>query len=103
MSLIPGTQTRPTQAPEETATVPAGSYVVQVTSQRTREGALAAYQQLQRKFPSVLGGRAPSIQAANLGAKGTYYRVRIPGGSQAQAAQLCSRLKAAGGDCVVTR
>ncbi len=104
MSLIPGTQTqtRPTQTPEET-TAPAGSFVVQVTSQRTREAALAAYQQLQRKFPSVLGGRAPSIQAANLGAKGTYYRVRIPGGSQAQAAQLCSRLKAAGGDCVVTR
>lgn len=103
MSLIPGTQTRPTQAPAETVAVPAGSYVVQVTSQRSREAALAAYQQLQRKYPSVLGGRSPSIQTANLGAKGTYYRVRIPGGSQAQAAQLCSRLKAAGGDCVVTR
>lgn len=101
MALVPGGAS----APAATAPVsaPAGSFMVQVTSQRSRDQALAAYQQLQRKFPSVLGGRAPSLQSVEISGKGTYYRVRVQGGSQAQAAQLCSQLKAAGGDCVVTR
>ncbi|MGH2342655.1 SPOR domain-containing protein [Segnochrobactraceae bacterium EtOH-i3] len=103
MALVPGSSTAPAAATTQTATAPAGSYMVQVTSQRSRDQALAAYQQLQRKFPSVLGGRAPSLQSVEISGKGTYYRVRVPGGSQAQAAQLCSQLKAAGGDCVVTR
>ena len=39
---------------------------------------------------------------AELAGKGTYYRAMVgPFGTRDQAVQLCSSLKAAGGDCVV--
>ena len=42
------------------------------------------------------------IRRAELGGKGTYYRAMVgPFTSREQAVQLCSSLKAAGGDCVV--
>ena len=43
------------------------------------------------------------MQRADLGTRGTYYRVRVAGGSQEQAASLCGQIKTAGGDCVVTK
>jgi cell division protein FtsN len=52
----------------------------------------------------VLGNMEPNIQEADLGAKGTYYRVRVgPWASRGEAVQVCERLRAAGGDCIVTR
>ncbi|WP_307270408.1 SPOR domain-containing protein [Labrys wisconsinensis] len=79
-------------------------FVVQVSSQKSQADAIAAFQALQRKFPAVVGGMKPSIKKAEVGDKGTFYRVRV-GGWQArdQATTFCVKLKAAGGDCVVTR
>lgn len=93
-----------TTAPTQTAAVssqPSGPWAVQVSSQRSAEQARAAYQALQRRFPSILGGREPDIQVADLGTRGTFYRVRLPAGSKADASRLCSELKSAGGDCFV--
>jgi hypothetical protein len=82
----------------------AGSYVVQVSSQRSEADAQASYRALQGKFPSVLGSRAPLIKRADLGDKGVYYRAMVgPFGSSEEAAQLCGSLKTAGGQCVVQR
>jgi hypothetical protein len=81
-----------------------GSYVVQVSSQRSEADAQASYRALQGKFPSVLGSRAPLIKRADLGDKGVYYRAMVgPFGSSEEAAQLCGSLKTAGGQCVVQR
>jgi hypothetical protein len=45
-----------------------------------------------------------SIRRVDLGAPGTYYRALVgPLGSVAEAAKLCSELKAAGGDCIVQK
>ena len=55
----------------------AGSYVVQVSSQRNEADAQASYKALQGKFPSVLGSRAPLIKRADLGDKGVYYRAMV--------------------------
>jgi hypothetical protein len=101
-----GTQTAaapPAATPAPAASAPTGDWAVQVSSQRTADQARAAYQQLQRKFPGVLGGREPAIQSADLGSKGTFYRVRLPTQTRDAANQLCSELKAAGGDCFVGR
>jgi len=51
----------------------------------------------------VLGDVQPVIQKADLGDRGTYYRVRLGPYQQQAAARLCSNLKSAGGDCFVRR
>jgi len=90
-------------APAPEAAVASG-YVVQLSSQKTEDQAKAAFASLQKKFGAVLGGQQPNIQRADLGSKGTYFRVRVgPLASQAEAADLCRRLKSAGGSCFVTR
>ena len=77
---------------------------MQVTSQRTEGEAQTAFRALQAKFPNQLGGREPIIRRADLGAKGTYYRALVgPFASTEEAAELCSGLKAAGGNCIVQR
>jgi hypothetical protein len=43
------------------------------------------------------------IQSADVGTRGTFYRVRLTFGSSAEANRLCNELKAAGGDCFVGR
>jgi hypothetical protein len=81
-----------------------GTYVVQVSSQRSEADAQASYRALQGKFPSVLGSRAPLIKRADLGDKGVYYRAMVgPFASSEEAAQVCGNLKTAGGQCVVQK
>lgn len=85
------------------ASAVAGGYAVQVTSQRSEADAQASYKSLQTQFPSVLGSRQPVIRKADLGDKGTYYRAQIPFSSQTEAAEFCTSLKSAGGQCVVQK
>ena len=86
------------------AAAPAGSYLVQVASQRSEAAAQAAYRALQAKFPAVLGPRIPFITRTDLGDKGVYYRVTIgPFDTSDAAGQVCGDLKTAGGQCVVQK
>jgi cell division septation protein DedD len=79
-----------------------GGFVVQISSQRTEADARSTFDALKRRFPQILGSYQPSIQPANLGDRGTYYRVRVgPFASRDDATGLCANLKTAGGDCVV--
>lgn len=108
LSLSPSTVQSAQQrtAPVRTASAPAanvGGYSVQVTSQRSESEAQAAFAALQAKFPSVLGNRQALIRRADLGEKGTYYRAQIPFGSQGEAADFCTSLRNAGGQCVIQR
>jgi cell division protein FtsN len=92
------------QAPSAAPSAGGGGYYVQVSSQRSEAEAQSAYRDLQAKFPSQLGGHAPAVRQVNLGDKGTFYRTLVgPYGSVEQAAQMCSKLKAAGGSCLVQR
>ncbi|TKW79179.1 MAG: SPOR domain-containing protein, partial [Bradyrhizobium icense] len=79
-----------------------GGFVVQVSSQKTVADAQASYKALQGKFPTVLGSRPPLIKRADLGEKGVFYRATVgPFGSRDEAVQVCTSLKAAGGQCVI--
>ena len=50
----------------------------------------------------MLGSRQPDIQRADLGARGTFYRVRVgPAASRSEAVQFCESLKSQGADCFV--
>ena len=104
----PPTQTAAV-APQSTAPASAASNggsgsFVQVSSQRSEAEAQAAFRGLQAKFPTQLGSRELLVHKADLGAKGTYYRAMVgPFANPAEAAELCSSLKAAGGQCLVQR
>jgi cell division septation protein DedD len=92
------TSTTPSTVPSSGA-----GFVVQVSSRKTQGSARASFSSLQARFPQLLMGYQPSIKAVTLGGQGTYYRVRVgPLASRDEASALCGRLKAAGGDCIVT-
>jgi hypothetical protein len=83
---------------------PAGSYVVQVAAQKTEADAASTWQQLQQKYPAVLGSQQASIRRVDLGERGVFYRAQVgPFGSRSQASEVCQSLKAAGGECVIQR
>ena len=87
-----------------TPRVTGSGFAVQVTSERNESNAQAALAALQAKHANQLNGRQLIIRHADLGAKGTYYRVLVsPFASVEEAAALCSRLKAAGDNCIVQR
>lgn len=89
-------------AAKATATASGGAYVVQIMALREEGAAKTAWASLQKKHASVLGGHALDIEKADLGDKGTFYRVRAAGFETKAAAQsACSSLKAAGQDCLV--
>ena len=80
-----------------------GGYTVQVTSQRTPDQARASFANIQARLP-ILSGYQPDIKEANLGDRGTFYRVRVGSfGDRAGATAFCQSIKNAGGDCLVAR
>jgi sporulation related protein len=63
-----------------------------------------SFRALQAKYPKLLGRREPMVRRADLGTKGVYYRVMVgPFVSTEQGGELCSNLKATGGDCIVQK
>jgi hypothetical protein len=90
----------PTRAPVAEAS---GDWSVQIASQPTAEAAQTSYQNMARRYASVLGGHAVNIVKADIAGKGTYYRVRIAANSKEDAIALCTKYKAAGGSCFVSK
>jgi hypothetical protein len=83
---------------------PAGSYVVQVSSQKSEQDAQTAWRQLQSKYTNVLGNAQVSFKRVDLGDRGTFYRAMVgPFANRDQAYEMCQNLKTAGGECVVQR
>lgn len=81
----------------------ASPYAVQISSRRSGDAAKTAWRKLSKRYASVLGGYKVDIRRSVIKGKGIYYRVRVPASSKANAQSLCSRLKSAGGDCLVTK
>ena len=81
----------------------AGEWSMQIASQPTADGAQATYQDLARRYGGIIGGHGVNIVRADIPGKGTYYRVRIPSNTRAEAISLCEKYKAAGGSCFVSK
>lgn len=78
-------------------------FAVQVGSSPSEPDAKGLLAKAQKKFPDLLGGFKGEIQTGDVAGK-TVYRVVVTGfAGQADAAALCSQLKAAGQDCFVKR
>jgi len=79
-----------------------GTHLVQVASLRSYEEAEAAWNKITRTF-TFLRGQPYDIKRVDLNEKGVYYRLRIDGLSNSNAAAaVCQKLKAGGQACFKT-
>jgi cell division septation protein DedD len=77
-----------------------GAYVLQIGAYKSEAEADAAWKTYSAKHGGTLGGYTKDVKQVDLGAKGTWYRLRV--GSFADknaAAALCAKLTAEGGAC----
>jgi hypothetical protein len=81
----------------------AGAWSMQIASQPSEAAAQSSYQDLQRRYGSVLNGHQANIVKAEIAGKGTFWRVRVPAPSRNEAISLCESYKAAGGNCFVSK
>jgi len=82
-----------------------GPWGLQLAGGPSQARVLADYQQLQKRFASVLGDRAPLVLRTRMAGPGsaTWYLVRVAESTRERANQLCARLEAIGGRCLVYR
>ena len=100
-----GGQIEPVQvAATQPVAVDAGSAAayVQLSSSPSQADAESSRRALNNRYGSLFGGTALVIQPADLGQKGTWYRVKLPASSLADAQSKCASIKANGGDCIVS-
>jgi cell division septation protein DedD len=101
-SAAPAQAAQPAATTEARANATGGSSLwVGVASSYSESDARATLSQLQKQFPGRLGGG--SISRDDRGGAGVFYRVRVGPLSLESAAKVCSRLRAAGKNCVLTR
>lgn len=85
------------------AVSPGGSYI-QLASVKSESGAAGEWKKLNAKY-SALSGLKYRTQEANLGAKGTFYRIQAGPMSKDSATSICAQIKKTtpGGCLVVTK
>ena len=77
----------------------------QVAGNFSLDRAMARYAALQERHPDILGGKAPMVVRAVNRSRGraALFQIRAPAASRDEASDLCRKLEAAGGACVVFR
>jgi cell division septation protein DedD len=102
----------PPAAPKTAAPLPpvaaakpaGGGFVLQIGSYKSQADAEAAWRTYKGRHAALLSGYSENIQQADLGDRGTWYRLRIGGLADREVAgALCDRLKADGGACILGR
>lgn len=79
-----------------------GRYVVQVASLPERAEADQTWARLEARYGEIIGDGEQDVQTADLGERGTWYRLRIGYyGTRDDANAVCQQLQAAGQDCLV--
>ena len=105
---LPQTPAMPEPEPAEPASrfafAEGGEYLVQISALRSEAAAAEAWKKARRSNPDIFEGASMSIERADLGAKGVFFRLRAGAfGSREGASDFCAALKAEGGDCIVVR
>jgi hypothetical protein len=81
-----------------------GTFRIQMGAFRDEAAARSAWAKFQKEFNSQLANVTPDFPRADLGAKGTFYRVQGINLSKASADELCRSLNAArAGSCMVVK
>ena len=84
---------------------PFAPWGVQLSGNFSRAVALAGYQRARVRLAGVLGDVQPLVLGQRLRSRGRalFYRVRVPVQTRRRADELCNRIRAAGGACIVLR
>lgn len=100
----PAPQPKATPAPQpEPKAAAAGAWQVQLMSSPNKTAMDSAWKNLVKKYP-VLNGQPHEIETADLGSKGTFYRLKAGAfADRSGADNLCNDLKALGGSCIVKK
>ncbi len=96
-------EVKPDRVAAATTAAPDGNWAMQIASQPSEAAAQSSYQDLARRYGSVLQGKEVNIVKAEISGKGTFWRVRVPAATRNEAISLCENYKAAGGNCFVSR
>lgn len=108
----PASKSTPKQRPKTAAPVNVGQkptvgrqdFMVQLAASRSRALARGVYAKLQKQYDDVLARRDPLFLRVDLGDRGIFYRVNVPGFATRSAASLfCDNLKKRGQDCLVRK
>lgn len=78
-----------------------GGPYVQLASLRSAEQANASLETITRRYQNVFQGQQAMVKEIDLADRGIYYRVLLPAASLLSANEVCTNIKAAGGDCFV--
>lgn len=90
--------------PPKSTAAATGRFQVQLLAVRSEQDAKAAWQRLQDKNSDVLGGLSYSVQRADLGAQGVFYRLRAgPIADEAKAKSICSTLSGRNVSCLIIK
>jgi cell division protein FtsN len=108
--LAPPVETPPQQTAKAESAPPAatastgGEYLLQIGSYKSEDEANAAWASGKTKHASILAGYSPDVKKVDLGDKGVWYRLRIASFADKGAANdLCDKLKADGGTCLLAK
>jgi cell division protein FtsN len=103
----PAQQAKP---PANVASVPppasaaSGNIRIQLGAVRSHDAAQKEWERLQKANKDLLGKLSLNISQANLGDRGTFYRVQAgPVGDQQAASDLCAKLKARNVSCIIVK
>ena len=99
-------QASTTDAASGTAAVSAETltgWSVQIASATSEDAAWSTWKKMQSSH-GVLAGKKPVVVKADLGTKGTFFRVRLTGfDKQSDAKSVCSKLKSGGVTCFISK
>lgn len=102
----PKAESKPEVKEEPKKTIAAaqkGNWQVQLMSSPNRAAVEKSWLTMSRKY-KVLKNLPHEIESADLGAKGTFYRLKAGAfSSKAEAAAACSQIKSAGGSCFTAK
>ena len=97
--LNPSAAEKATTAPVQRGEAHSGAFVLQIGSYKSEAEASTSWQAYRGAHP-VVAGYTSDIRRADLGTKGTWYRLRVgPFGSLSEASAACAKIKASGGNC----
>jgi len=82
----------------------ASGYLVQLASMGSEETAQRHWELLRSRNAELLGDMTLTLEEANLGSRGTFYRLQVgPFPNEATAEDMCLQLQANSQDCLVVR
>ncbi|MDX2224221.1 MAG: SPOR domain-containing protein [Rhodospirillaceae bacterium] len=85
------------------ATAP-GAFLVQLAAARSEDAAMSEWTRLSGKHKDLLGALSPTVERADLGERGVFFRLKAgPLADRAQADTLCAAIKAQNEACLVVK